>query len=74
MCNKHKNTDTIICPNCGKPYFYSKEKIRDTIENCMKCGKDFYVERVIKVSYSTTVYDDIPKDIKKHYEIFGQLP
>jgi transcription elongation factor Elf1 len=49
---KHDYTDEIVCPWCG--YRHSDSWETDPgLQECENCGKSFYAERNVEVTYST---------------------
>ena len=50
-----KYTSNIICPHCGYEDQDSWEMTKDSGEvNCSRCDKEFFVERDVTVTYSTS--------------------
>lgn len=51
---KYSYNSEIICPHCDYTYYDSWELEDDGEMNCESCGKEFYVEKDITVTYSTS--------------------
>jgi DNA-directed RNA polymerase subunit RPC12/RpoP len=52
----HSSTQELVCPHCGFKFSDSWEWTGDDGDDeCLECGKTFFWERMVEITYSTSI-------------------
>lgn len=62
-CTEHKHTNNPVCPHCGHverdawEIDFGAGIDGDATVTCGSCGEDYFCQREVEVSYSTSTID-----------------
>lgn len=54
---EHKNTERVICPNCGDDSHCIADVDEDGWDECQECGTAYEFSMHVEVTYSTRIKD-----------------